>query len=216
MTQYLFTLPLLFMTIICALFLTSTNQYILPDHKKGFFIAFSGEIFVIICEVLTIFLNGSSPEFKVLHFLSNYAGFLLTPILVAIFAASVGRFHRIKGALVGIGAYFVIFNILVASRKLFYIDAERYAWSVIGGICGSMWTTDFRLTEIATNVFESDVFELHAGEEFKVRQGASWIVNFGADGKRNGANIVVKANGIYVIRFTLYSEDFAIIELIPQ
>ena len=123
MTQYLFTLPILFMTIVCALFLTATNQYISPAHKKGYFIAFSGEIFVIICEVLTIFLNSSSPELKWLHFLANYAGFLLTPILVAIFAASVGRFHRIKGALVGIGAYFVIFNILVASNKLFYIDA---------------------------------------------------------------------------------------------
>ena len=125
MTQYLFTLPLLFAAILCALFLTSTNQYILPEHKKGFYIAFSGEIFIIIFEVLTIFLNGSPSEFKLLHFFANYVGFLLTPVLIALFAASVGRFHNLKKVLIGIGVYFVIFNVLIASKKLFFIDAQN-------------------------------------------------------------------------------------------
>ena len=123
MAQYLFTIPLLIVTILCVLFLTSTNQQILPEHKKGFYIAFSGEIFIIIFEVLTIFLNGSAEEFKSIHFFANYAGFLLSPILIVLFAASVGRFHHFKEAMIAIGAYFILFNVLIAARKLFFIDA---------------------------------------------------------------------------------------------
>lgn len=125
MTQYLFTIPLLFITIFCMLFSTYTNQCILPAHKKGFIIAFGGEFFIIIFEVLTIFLNGSADVLKPLHFLANYLGFLLSPILIAFFAASMGAFHRIKGVIIGIGAYFIIFNILVATKKLFFIDAQN-------------------------------------------------------------------------------------------
>ena len=124
MVQFFFTVPLLFMTIFCMLFLTSTNQYISLEHKKGFFVTFSGEFFIIIFEVLTILLNGSSDKFKPIHFLVNYAGFLLSPILITFFAASVGRFHRFKGAMIGIGAYFILFNVLVVTGKLFSIDAQ--------------------------------------------------------------------------------------------
>ena len=43
--------------------------------------------------------------------------------------------------------------------------------------------------------------ELHAGEEFKVRQGASWDVNYGANGEAGGANMVVEADGTYIVHF---------------
>ena len=125
MAQYLFSLPLFMMTILCVLFFTSTNQYILPEHKKGLYIACLGEIFIIILEVLTIFLNGSAVEFKAIHFFANYAGFLLTPILIVLFATSVGRFRHFKEAMIGIGGYFILFNVLVAARKLFFIDAQN-------------------------------------------------------------------------------------------
>ena len=51
MSQYLYTIPLLFITIFCMLFLTATNQYISRDHKKGFFIVFLGEFFIIVFEM---------------------------------------------------------------------------------------------------------------------------------------------------------------------
>lgn len=95
-------------------------------------------------------------------------------------------------------------------------EEELYAWSVIGSICGTAWDTDFRLTQVSDNVFESAVFDLRAGEEFKIRQGGSWDVHFSADGLRNGPNCVVDADGTYVIRFTLHSAESATIELIPQ
>ena len=56
----------------------------------------------------SIFLNGASTDFKLLHFLSNYLGFLLSPIMIAFFAASIGKFHRLKGAVIGIGVFSLI------------------------------------------------------------------------------------------------------------
>ena len=95
-------------------------------------------------------------------------------------------------------------------------DEDLFAWSVIGSIGGTMWDTDFRLTQVSDNVFESDVFELHAGEEFKIRQGGSWNVNFGGDGQRDSVNFVVQNDGRYIILFILHDATSATIELIPQ
>ena len=58
-------------------------------------------------------------------------------------------------------------------------EEEKAAWSVIGNICGSNWDKDFPMKEIEPGVWQSEPMELHAGEEFKVRQGASWDVNYG-------------------------------------
>ena len=58
-------------------------------------------------------------------------------------------------------------------------DEQKNAWSVIGGICGTNWDTDYAMTEDPAGTYTSEALELKAGEEFKVRQGASWDVNFG-------------------------------------
>ena len=125
MTQYLYTIPVLFMMLLYMIFLTATNEFILATHKKGFLIAFGGEFFITICEVSSIFLNGSAITFKPLHFLSNYLGFLLTPILIILFATSIGNFRRFKGAIISIIAYFVLHNCLVVTKQLFFIDAQN-------------------------------------------------------------------------------------------
>lgn len=122
MAQYLSTLPILFLTPICMLFLTVTNEYISSAHKKGFIAVFSGSFFITAFEVASIFLNGAPTELKFFHFLSNYLGFLLTPIFIIYFASSVGKFHRLKWAFISIVSYFVIYNILVITKKLFFID----------------------------------------------------------------------------------------------
>ena len=78
-------------------------------------------------------------------------------------------------------------------------EEELKAWSVIGGICGTSWDTDFPMTETETaGTYLSEALELKAGEEFKVRQGGSWDVNFGVE--FNGANIVVEADGKYQVQ----------------
>ena len=89
-------------------------------------------------------------------------------------------------------------------------DEEKNAWGVIGGICGTMWDTDFPMTAVGTDVFESEALELHAGEEFKCRQGASWDVNYGADGL-NGANVKVEADGTYKVQLDVAAGTITLI-----
>lgn len=125
MTQYFYTIPVLLMTLLCMFYLASTNKYILPAHKKGYMVLFSGVFFITICEVVTVILDGSPVELKPLHFLANYFGFLLSPMLIAFFASSIGRFHRLKSSGIGIIAYFVIYNILVITKQMFYIDEQN-------------------------------------------------------------------------------------------
>ena len=93
-------------------------------------------------------------------------------------------------------------------------DDELNAWGVIGGICGTSWDTDFTMTKQADGSFLSDVLELNEGEEFKVRQGGSWDVNYGANGEAGGANIVVETTGKYQVKLTIDGTN-ASVELIP-
>ena len=96
-------------------------------------------------------------------------------------------------------------------------EEDLARWSVIGNICGTEWNTDFNMTEVAENVFESAPLDLVAGQEFKCRQGASWTVNYGANGEFNAEkNCVVDVTGTYVVRLTLLGNQTAKIELIAQ
>ena len=102
-----------------------------------------------------------------------------------------------------------------AIEALFQMTEEqKTAWSVIGSICGTSWDTDFAMTKTADNTWESAVLALKAGEEFKVRQGASWDVNFGVNGEPGGANIVVEADGNYKVQL-VYDGTTATVTLIP-
>ena len=92
-------------------------------------------------------------------------------------------------------------------------EDQKNAWGVIGSICGTSWDTDFSMTEVSEGVYEYAPLELKAGEEFKVRQGASWDVNFGVE--FNGANIVVEADGTYIVRLTWDGAQAGTVELVP-
>ncbi|MBR0425959.1 MAG: extracellular solute-binding protein [Clostridia bacterium] len=92
-------------------------------------------------------------------------------------------------------------------------EEEMNAWGVIGGICGTTWDTDFPMTKVAEGEFESEALELHAGEAFKVRQGGSWDVNYGADGVAGGDDVKVEADGTYIVHFV---EATGMITLIAQ
>ncbi len=92
-------------------------------------------------------------------------------------------------------------------------EEQKNAWGVIGGICGTSWDVDFAMTEVEPGTYVSDVLELKAGEEFKVRQGASWDVNFGVE--FNGANIVVEADGNYKVQLVWDGAQGGVVTLIP-
>ena len=93
-------------------------------------------------------------------------------------------------------------------------DEAKKAWSVIGSICGTNWDTDFPMVASGENTWISSALILNAGEELKVRQGASWDVNFGANGEAGGANIVVETAGVYIVKL-VYDGTTATVELIP-
>ena len=84
-------------------------------------------------------------------------------------------------------------------------DEQKMAWGVIGAICGTNWDTDLPMTKKAEGVWESEALTLNQGEQFKLRRGAAWDVQVGADGQVKTAtvepsNIVVETTGTYIIR----------------
>ena len=94
-------------------------------------------------------------------------------------------------------------------------DEQKNAWSVIGNICNTNWDTDIAMTEGPDGTFTSDVLELKAGQEYKVRQGASWDVNFGAEGFNSATNCVVEADGNYKVQLVWDGAQTGTITLIP-
>jgi len=82
-------------------------------------------------------------------------------------------------------------------------EDEKSAWSAIGAFDGSNWDKDYPLTrtaEVGDPTYYSEAIYFNAGDELKVRQGASWDVNFGGDGALNGANLVVEEAGYYYVK----------------
>lgn len=77
-------------------------------------------------------------------------------------------------------------------------DEEKNAFSLIGAFSGYNWDTDVPMTEDPAGTWTAEQ-EFKAGDEFKVRQGASWDVNFGVDGAPGGDNIVIEADGTYIV-----------------
>ena len=70
------------------------------------------------------------------------------------------------------------------------------------------------MTQEPEGTYTSDVLALKAGEEFKVRQGASWDVNYGANGVAGGDNIKVEADGNYKVQLVIAGETVTV-TLIP-
>lgn len=82
---------------------------------------------------------------------------------------------------------------------LFSMDeATQNAFTLIGSFGGYNWDTDVAMTEDPAGTWTATV-DFKAGDEFKVRQGLSWDVNFGADGVLGGDNIVIDADGTYLV-----------------
>lgn len=77
-------------------------------------------------------------------------------------------------------------------------DEEKNKFSLIGSFAGYNWDTDVPMVEDPAGTWTIEQ-EFKANDEFKVRQGASWDVNFGVDGAPGGDNIKIEADGTYVV-----------------
>ena len=83
--------------------------------------------------------------------------------------------------------------------ELFAMDeATANAFTLIGSFGGYNWDTDVAMTEDPAGTWTATV-DFKAGDEFKVRQGLGWDVNFGVDGVLGGDNIVIDADGTYLV-----------------
>ena len=92
-------------------------------------------------------------------------------------------------------------------KSLFKMSVdEKEAWSVIGSMNGDGWATDIPMVCDSKGVWHSDKIKFVAGDEFKARQGKSWTVNIGGDGKADGSNYKVEEAGYYFVKFT-YDKD---------
>ena len=77
-------------------------------------------------------------------------------------------------------------------------EATLKAFTLIGSFGGYNWDTDVAMEEGPEGTWTATV-EFKAGDEFKVRQGLSWDVNFGVDGAPGGDNVKIEADGTYVV-----------------
>ena len=91
-------------------------------------------------------------------------------------------------------------------------DDAKNAYTIIGTVGGTNWDTDLEMVESPAGTWTSKVaYTLNAGDQFKIRQGASWDVAWGdnasnADtsvGTNNKANYVVETAGTYYIVLTI-------------
>ena len=86
-------------------------------------------------------------------------------------------------------------------------DEVKNGWTAIGAIIGTNWDADIAMTKGDDGVWKTEALELHAGDEFKVRQGLSWDNNFPAE------NFKVEADGTYIITF---DEAATTVDLVAQ
>jgi arabinogalactan oligomer/maltooligosaccharide transport system substrate-binding protein len=90
---------------------------------------------------------------------------------------------------------------------LFTMDESTLnAFTVIGAFGGYNWDTDVAMTEDPAGTWTATI-DFVAGDEFKVRQGLSWDVNFGADGVAGGDNVVIAEDGTYLITLVYDGEN---------
>ena len=84
-------------------------------------------------------------------------------------------------------------------------DEVLNAFTLIGSFGGYNWDTDVAMVEDPAGTWTATV-EFKAGDEFKVRQGLSWDVNFGVDGVPGGDNVKIEADGTYDV-VLVYNAD---------
>ena len=92
-----------------------------------------------------------------------------------------------------------------ASKGLFTMPAdEKEAFTVIGKFGENNWNADVEMEQKPTGTWMTkEPIEFAAGDEFQVRQGKAWDVQFGKvgeDGKSTKDNFVIETAGKYYVK----------------
>ena len=92
-----------------------------------------------------------------------------------------------------------------AIKGLFSMSTdEKEAFTVIGKFADNNWDKDVEMEQKPEGTWMTKApIEFAAGDEFKVRQGKSWDVNFGVDGE----NFKVETAGKYYVKFVYDKEN---------
>ena len=102
---------------------------------------------------------------------------------------------------------------------------QRTSYTVIGGIKGTGWSTDFEMKQEPAGTWTSvEAFDLAAGDEFKIRYGMDWSTAWGDNASNadtsvptsNKANYKVETAGKYYIQLVLSADGTtATVNLVP-
>ena len=85
-------------------------------------------------------------------------------------------------------------------------EDEIMAWSVIGAMQDTAWKVDFAMEKVSDGVWQTkEAIEFKVGDTYKLRRGAAWDVQVGADGQMKTpeiepANFVSDVAGKYHVR----------------
>lgn len=116
------------------------------------------------------------------------------------------------------GLYFVKFVFDKASGDAVSLTLEQYnpsyGWTVIGAFAGHSWDFDAEMKIQLDGSWLSDEIAFSAGDEFKVRQGLSWDVNYGANGVAGGDNVKIEEAGTYRVKLVVNEDGTAELTLV--
>lgn len=90
-----------------------------------------------------------------------------------------------------------------------------YSWGVTGAFADVNWDKDVWMEYLGDNVHLSEPIAFKAGDQYKVRQGASWTNNYGANGFNGDQNFTIETAGTYRVKLTITGEQTATVELVP-
>lgn len=106
-----------------------------------------------------------------------------------------------------------------AAKATVEISLEKYnptySWGVTGAFADVNWDKDVWMEYLGDNVHLSEPIEFKVGDQYKVRQGASWTNNFGVEGYNAATNFSITEAGTYQVKLTITGEKTATVELVP-
>ncbi len=125
MEQIFFTAIVNAAALMLTLLSTWKNRSMNRSRKIGFSILFASVALVVITEAITVYADGRSSDFRALNLISNYIGFIFTPLLPIICASVLSGYKRFKAPLSIYGIYLIFVIINAFNGLIFSVSADN-------------------------------------------------------------------------------------------